>query len=101
MTRLVVQEHLGLHFIQRSGTAICALPSAAAPPLNLAAVKQLRPLKDGNGERVHFPGKAENSRFALDDAEVVKPACFREAIGNPNNARKAGVTSAASIFFLI
>jgi hypothetical protein len=43
----------------------------------------------GNGARLHFPAKAENSQFALDGAEVVKPACFREAIGNPNNARKA------------
>lgn len=52
-------------------------------------MKQLRPLQDGNGERAHFSGKAENSQFALDDTEVVKPACFREAIGNPNDARKA------------
>jgi hypothetical protein len=50
-------------------------------------MKQLRPLKDGNGERAHFPGKAENSQFAVDDAEVVKPACFRAAIRNPNNTR--------------
>jgi hypothetical protein len=52
-------------------------------------MKQLRPSKDGNGERAHFPGKAENSQFALDGAEVVKPACFREATGNPDNTRKA------------
>jgi hypothetical protein len=52
-------------------------------------MKQLRPLKDGNGERAHFAGKAENRQFALDDAEIVKPACFREAIGNLNNTRKA------------
>jgi hypothetical protein len=47
----------------------------------------VRPSKDGNGERAHFPGKAENSQFALDSSKVVKPACLREAIGNPNNAR--------------
>jgi hypothetical protein len=52
-------------------------------------MKQLRPLQDGNGERAHFPGKAENSQLARDDAEVVKPACFRDAIANPNNTRKA------------
>jgi hypothetical protein len=61
----------------------------------------VRPSKDGNGERAHFPGKDENSQFALDSSKFVKPACLREAIGNPNSARKAGVTSAASIFFLI
>jgi hypothetical protein len=33
MASLVVQEYLGLHFIQRSGAAIRALPSGATPPL--------------------------------------------------------------------
>ena len=41
----------------------------------------------GSGERLHFPAKAANSQFALDGTEVVKLACLREAIGNPNNAK--------------
>jgi hypothetical protein len=64
-------------------------PVGCRAATEVPAMKQLRPSKDGNGERAHFPGKAENSQFARDGAEVVKPACFREAIGNSNNTRKA------------
>jgi hypothetical protein len=64
-------------------------------------MKQLRPLKDGNGERAHFPGKAENSQFALDDAEVVKPACFRGGDRQSQQHTEGEITSAASILFLI
>lgn len=83
------RKHFELHFIQRSG---CSYLRASVG----WGAAEVRPSSNccssngGNGERLHFPGKAENSKFALDVAKVVKHACLREAIGNPNNARKAG-----------
>jgi hypothetical protein len=58
----------------------------------VSAMEQLLlddPLRVTDRGRLHSPAKAENSQFVLNGAEVVKPACFREAIGNPNTAWKA------------
>jgi hypothetical protein len=51
-----------------------------------------------NGERLHFLVTAQTNQVALEGARVLERACFREATGDPKNARQAGMTSAASNF---
>jgi hypothetical protein len=121
MASLVVccrKNNWGCILFRSLGAAICPLPSCSAPlprprgsssgssngsstikgtKRNLSA----RHASCRNGERLHFLATAQTNQLALEGARVLDPACFREAIGDPKNARQAGMTSAASIFFLI
>jgi hypothetical protein len=110
---LLLEKQLGLHFIPQPRAAICPPPSRAAPPTRLrgTVVRRMdarrskgendtfQHVMDGrNGERPHFLVTAQTNQVALEAARVLERACFREATGDPKNARQAGMTSAASNF---
>jgi hypothetical protein len=99
-------KQCGLHFIPRSGRGSLSASVGGRAAAEVSAMVQLMSVKwtldDPLQKRIPFStsrvaGMASgcisppkpNSQFALDGTEVVKPACLREAIGNPNNTRKA------------
>jgi hypothetical protein len=112
------EKQLGLHFIPQPGCRYLSASVVLGAAAEATGIEQwfvewilddqrektipsARHASCRNGERLHFLATAQTNQLALEGARVLDPACFREAIGDPKNARQAGMTSAASIFFLI
>jgi hypothetical protein len=111
----IAGETIGAAFHSAAGrrylSASVARGAAAEAPGDGAVVRRMdarrsrgendafQQLMDGrNVERLHFLATAQTNQLALEGARVPEPACFREATGDPKNARQAGMTSAASNF---